>query len=438
MPGPCCADLERLLRGEPTDRSRFIPGCRSAIRGRVYQFDWVWDLQASPAQLWPYVSNTERLNRAATIPPCDITARKPSPHGGVRLFGQFRKAGFNNVWEEHPFEWIEGRRMGVLREYSEGVFRLADDRDRTGAVARRRHPADPPRAHRAAQSVGRLVARMEVGIRGRNAVEKVYRRIDALLTGKLGNPALVDAFEAAPALVHAQRQRLDRLLGELRNGGAVPVVTEKLGEFLANAPPQEVARIRPLALANHLGLDPDQVIFACLHAAQIGLVVLLWDLLCPVCRIPSEIKDSMKALRDHGHCEVCNLDFPLDFAKSVEMIFRASGNPCSELATYCIGGPDHSPHVAAQVRVGPGETIDLPLDLPNGFYKLRGPQLPFALEFRVHPEASGRRLELALGQQPSPTLGRNLRAGGQVVSLSNDSAQELVVRIERTAGLATL
>ena len=50
------------------------------------------------------------------------------------------------------------------------------------------------------------------------------------------------------------------------------------------------------------------------------------------------------------------LDFPLDFSKSVEMIFRA--NPeirDSDVATYCLGGPEHSPHVAAQVRVAPGE-----------------------------------------------------------------------------------
>ena len=50
--------------------------------------------------------------------------------------------------------------------------------------------------------------------------------------------------------------------------------------------------------------------------------MLLWDLLCPVCRISSEIKDTLRAIRDHGHCPACNLDYPLDFASSVELIFR--------------------------------------------------------------------------------------------------------------------
>src|SRR5207247_1386247 len=81
------------------------------------------------AQLWPYISNTERFNRAAGVPAVEFTAEvEPVEHAsgllpGVRRFGKFRKAGFTNAWHEHPFEWVEGQRMVVLREYSEGVFK---------------------------------------------------------------------------------------------------------------------------------------------------------------------------------------------------------------------------------------------------------------------------------------------------------------------------
>src|SRR5262249_58645011 len=127
----------------------------------------------------------------------------------------------------------------------------------------------------------------------------------------------------------------------------------------ARAPPQAVARIRPRPLARRLGLDPDKFTAACLHGARAGLLVLLWDILCPVCRIPSEVKETLRALREHGRCEACQIDFELDFANSVEMIFRAHPEVRdSELATYCVGGPAHSPHVAAQARVGPGERLD--------------------------------------------------------------------------------
>src|SRR5262249_29836363 len=151
----------------------------------------------------------------------------------------------------------------------------------------------------------------------------IYRRIDAALTGKLGNHTGVDPFEAPARLAGGRRRRLDVLLDRLTARGLDATVVERLGTFLAEAPAPEVARIRPLALAQRLDVDPDQLVAACLYGSRDGLLVMLWDILCPVCRVPAQIKDTLKAVREHDHCEACDLDFRLDFANSVEMIFRA-------------------------------------------------------------------------------------------------------------------
>jgi class 3 adenylate cyclase len=173
---------------------------------------------------------------------------------------------------------------------------------------------------------------------------------------------------------------------------------------------------------------------ACLHGARLGMLVLLWDILCPVCRIPSEVQESLKALRDHGRCDVCRLDYQLDFANSVEMIFRAHPElRDSELATYCVGGPAHSPHVVAQARLAPGERIELDLALAEGAYCLRGPQLPYTLEFRADAGARATRWDLLLSRSPGAGLPRVLKAGAQSLALTNDHNDELVVRVERTA-----
>jgi serine/threonine protein kinase/class 3 adenylate cyclase len=430
--GAMLHDLERLLRGEPTSIAVHprLPPCDP---DKLIQYDWTWDLEAAPHQLWPYISNTNRLNRAVDLPAVQFTSRAEFGRG-VRRFGQFRKLGITAVWEEHPFEWVEARRLGVLREFSQGPFEwvmtLMELAPRAGGGTRLMHRSRiAPRGW-----MGRTAAAVEIGLKARRAVDRVYRRIDAVLMGKLRAGGLVDPFEEPPPLSAARRRRLEKLLERLTTLGVDPLIAERLGDFLLLAPPQEAARIRPLALARRLALDPDQTVAACLYGAREGLLIPLWDILCPVCRIPSEIKDSLKAVRDHGRCEVCNLDFEQDFAGSVELIFRAHPEIReSELGTYCVGGPSHSPHVVAQVRVGAGERIELDLMLGEGAYRLRGPQLGFTLDFRVEPGASARRWDIDLARGLEPGLPRNLRTGGQHIVLSNGSSQELLGRVERTS-----
>ncbi len=466
-------DLERLLRGEPTS-IQVHPRLPECAPEKLWRFDWSWDLEASPERLWPHVSNTERLNRAVGLPAVEFRA-EPDPAGGSRRFGKFRKAGFTNIWREHPFEWIEGRRMGVLREYSQGVFKwlatMTELKPRPGGGTTLLHQVRiEPRGW-----LGSLVAAVEVGIKGRRTVERVYRRIDAFLTGQEPSPSplpalppqvgegsgggagelgpLADPFEKTAGLSRGRRRRLDHLLDKLIDFQVEPAVVEQLGEFLLHASDQDVARIRPLALARRLGLDTDQVITACLHGAREGLLILLWDILCPVCRIPAAIQDTLRALADHGHCDACNLDFELDFANSVEVIFRVHPEiRGSELGTYCIGGPVHFPHVVAQIRMSPGEPFELDLGLSEGTYRLRSPQLPYALDFEVRPGAARTRWDIPLGAgQKTDTANRGngetdidtgsspflvqpppLQAGRQLLVLSNNSTQELLVRLERT------
>ena len=80
----------------------------------------------------------------------------------------------------------------------------------------------------------------------------------------------------------------------------------------------------------------------------------------------------------------------------------------------------------AQVRVAPGERIELDLALPEGAYRLRGPQLAWSIDFRVQSSAPIRRWDLNLAGAPSPDFPRELRSGGQVLVLANEGGRELL------------
>jgi serine/threonine protein kinase/class 3 adenylate cyclase len=439
-------DLERLFRGEPASMALHP---RLPEAAHVLEYDWTWELASSPQDLWPYVSNTERLNRAAGIPAMHFRTEAGPKSGGaevappVQRYGSFRAAGVLNAWREHPFEWVEGKRLGVLREYSQGVLKwLASTTELTpragGGCTLTHRVRVEPRGF-----LGRVAAAVEVGFKGRRHLEAVYRRIDAYLRGQLQGPARLDPFEGPARLTHAQKRRLQEHLVALLDKQVPEDVVRPLGDFLENAPSQEVARIRPLALARRLGVDAGGMVAACLHGARQGLFQLLWDILCPLCRIPAGIVETLRALEEHGHCEACQAEFALDFASSVEMIFRVHPEiRVCETRTYCIGGPAHSPHVVAQVRINAGERFDLELALPEGTYRVRGPQLPHAVDFQVAAGAFLSRWLLQVprdfagarqGEAATPAEGARLRAGQQRLVLFNGHTEELVVRVERTA-----
>jgi serine/threonine protein kinase/class 3 adenylate cyclase len=421
-------ELERLLRGEPTSIIAH-PQLPERDPSKTVSHEFVWELESSPQQLWPYCSNTERWNRAIGLPAVQYRTEYDEADAKTDRFAEATVLGLKMAWQEHPFEWIEARRYGVLREYSQGPLKwflsVVDLEPRLGGGTRLvHHIYVEPR---------NLLARTAFAVQmamTRRAMEKAYRRIDAALTGKLGNPHLVDPFEEDAKVSSTQRKRVEQKVEQLVARGVDTRVAEQLGEFLLHAPAQEVARIRPLALARRLELNPEQVVAACLHGVREGLLVLYWDLLCPLCRIPSQMVDTLRALKEHGHCEACHLDYELDFAQSVEMIFRAHPEIReSELGIFCIGGPAHSPHVVAQVRVAAGEHCNLELALVEGAYRLRGPQLPYARDFQVRENAPQTQWEVRLRQNPGSPV---LKAGRQVLTLLNDTPRELVVRIERT------
>jgi eukaryotic-like serine/threonine-protein kinase len=427
-------DLDALRLGKPTDLA-IHPRLPDCDRSKVLHFEFRWDLESSARQLWPLVTNTDRLDRALGFSPVTYQTRY-EPGRGVRTFAEGRKAGMPEVGEEYPYEWVEPRRMGILREYTLGPFKWlvssVELLPRPGGGTTLIHSL---RLEPSTWTI-RFGSRWGVGVGMRKSLEKVYRRIDATLKGQRqrGLSAGVDPFEEPARMPAAARKRLEILMDRLIERGVDVAVVDQLAEHVAAGSAQQVARIRPLTLASQFDLDSDQVVAACLHGAREGLLELHWDLLCPVCRISAQVTDTLREIAEHAHCQACHLDFKLDFANSIELIFRAHPEIReAELGTYCIGGPAHSPHVVAQMRVAPGERIELDLALPEGSYGLRGPQLPWSADFLVQKNAPCGRWEINLVAGPSSVRPTALRPGAQTLALHNTDERELLIRIERTA-----
>jgi class 3 adenylate cyclase len=77
-------------------------------------------------------------------------------------------------------------------------------------------------------------------------------------------------------------------------------------------------------------------------------------------------------MKQRAHCEVCNIDFSANFDRSVELTFRIS--PAIrrlEDRSFCVGGPQVTPHIVAQQLLAAGDQRCVALPLEEGRYRLR-------------------------------------------------------------------
>ncbi len=425
-------DLQKLQRGEVTSVLAH-PLLPDLSTGRLATFSYSWELSCSPEQLWPYVSNTERLNRAINLPAVQFSIQQVESTVR-RQMAEVRFAGMRMQWQEHAFEWIEGRRMSVLREFQRGPLRWM-----TSVVQlHRRADGGTTLTHSFKASCrhipGLLFIKFQMNAVTRRALDRVYRRIDTVLQNRHSSNVPQDAFEETRPLKTRAHRLLEQITQRMSRQNVDQAALLKVTDYVRSASAQDVSRIRPRALARILDLPPDKLIDICLRGVPEGLFEIKWDVICPSCRIAAQTQDSIANIRKHERCEACDFDFEVDFATSVELILRASANiRDSESGQFCIGGPAHSPHVVSQTRVAPEETVQLGLELSAGRYVLRGPQLPFSIQLIVTPESGEEKMLVNLSERTTPNSSIELRTDRQLITIVNPGATEIVLRIERTA-----
>jgi serine/threonine protein kinase len=148
---------------------------------QTYAFEW--ELQSSPDALWPFVSNTEKMNRATGLAPVrfeieSVGARTPESPATT---GMQRVAGLQLKWREHPYEWIEGSRHVVLRVFEKGVLRwyvaeVTLERTAGGGTKLRNTIRLEPRGF-----LAKILSKWEIGVKCRRKLDAVYTRLDRVL-----------------------------------------------------------------------------------------------------------------------------------------------------------------------------------------------------------------------------------------------------------------
>jgi class 3 adenylate cyclase len=400
------------------------------VPARDLSYRFLWQLEASPEALWPYVADTNRFNRETGAPEVvpDAAAGSPPP-GGRRL--RLRAAGRSIPFEEAPFEWVRPRRFGVERRYGAGpiatmrVLVELEPRAEGGTTLAYGIRATPRGA------LGKPLAAIVLGRVARRRFEQAFRRYDRLALEGGGTAERPPAARAR--LVPGGRERLRRAGDSLREQGLDRALVGRLSALVEEADDLDVARLRPYALADGWGAQRRETLELCLCATRAGLLESRWEVLCPYCRGPAQGSATLAGLGGDVHCEACGIDVGLDFERSVELVFHPSaGIRDLAVASYCLGGPQTTPHVVAQQRLAAGERRTVRLALEPGAYRVRAGGVAATGLLAV---ADGGAAEAALVVDAESVAPRDglLLAPLSDLTLENETGEERLVLAERTA-----
>lgn len=423
-------EIESILRRE-TVALEAHPRLPEHNAQSVVSETYEWLLTSSPQQLWPYISDTDRLNQAMGLPAPQF---ETIPHvtEGLQTTAKVNMGPFEMRWREHAFEWIEGQRMSVLREFENGPFEWFSSTVQATPTIEGKTRLTHELKFQPRGIMGSMLANFETRWKSRRALHRIYERIDRSLQGKLESQ-LADAFADQSRMSNKCRARLEQRLEELNKSGVDLAITQAFGDFLIASAPQTLSRIKPYELAEILSLTDDQAIKLCLRAAKAGILTIAWQILCPVCQTAAGIESTLKELEKHAACDACQLDFDLDFSSSVELAFAVHPEiKRAEQKTFCIGGPARKPHIAAQIRLEPYERLELELTLEPGDFVVKSRQLAFNQRLRVTTNAAPNRAELRFGDNAERKFTPVLRQGKQLLTLANESENALLLRLERT------
>ena len=374
------------------------------------------DCQSSRAAMYGRLIDTARLNRAIGNPHIEATPIEGKE--GARFLIRGKLGGVPVRYEEHPFEWEEGRFFSFYRVLRGGPGRSVRTRYEFSDVG----------------SGARVVVRVEATPRllltwpivwaattmGVAPLVRYIRKVDEELSQVSLAPV------SPPQIEREQVRKFQASLLEKHDSSLV----EKLLAHVSTADELDLVAIRPFELADRWGVDRVAMLRLCLSAVPAALLELRWSMLCPSCRTSAQEILSLEEVGEQAHCHACDLRFGVDLDRAVEARFLPHPAVRSvDERPMCVAGPMFVPHVLAQVVVPTREAVTLRAPAELGRYRAFARGGGSTLIFVSEDGAPSAHLVLS-ETSLSPTQ-IEVRPGADV-TVENEEGPPRHVKIERT------
>jgi class 3 adenylate cyclase len=229
-------------------------------------------------------------------------------------------------------------------------------------------------------------------------------------------------------------------------GSADATAMAALKSLVENGSDRELNNLNPIAFAAAKGLKEDTVIDALLHASNVGLFDLCWNMVCRACGGVLETGSALKALdRTQYFCSFCVVDCEPTLDELVEVAFTvnprirriAAHNPNElPLAEYVsqifwgsgVDTPENVIELIEQVTLDaielePGERAAMSLSLPRGNVMVFDPVSHSTRFLEVEGEETHERRNISvIFKEPHTHAGKTTLQPGPVrIALENKS-----------------
>lgn len=392
--------------------------------GRQQLHTWEFKLKASPAGLWPYLSDTNKLLKKLGATPVHLTSLSRNTPKGYLELGHNKLKSYA-TWQEEPYSWETPYRFQMRRDYKLGL--LKELRTSFECI-----PTD---------FGTRLIARIWLTPSSFTVSSFIKLYTSYILKRRLGR--YLDRVEEAllqdlkpyeiskpKKLVRGADRKLDRLTRELIDASKRRRIVSRLIELMRQADDEELERIHPYSLAEYWGEKKYSVLNVFLHAAKLDILDFSWDVCCPKCKSPKNNFRKMKKARVHLYCEDCESDYTMDFNRNTHLVFRP--HPLIRKIpdkNYCLGGPGTKPHRVIQQTLGIGDERYPQLKLDVGTYLFRTHNHEGHLVFHVREEGAD---NINIFITDSELEGQEITISRKPnLSINNHSSENLVCFIDK-------
>jgi class 3 adenylate cyclase len=318
---------------------------------------WTFDLPGTPAALWPFISDTSRMNRALG------TAEMTFTEKDGKRYGSAKPGGVRHEWLEVPWNWIAEQWLTSLRVYERGFMKAV-------YAIHRLDPIDTgTRLYLYFGTVPRGAFGSALIRLGFPTLERAYKRVLPELAAQIDRlrPQVLQL--PPPDLTEDAAARLAAGAQQLRAEGLDAKYVDALVDYIRTGDDADLHRIQIRERARTWKLDEEELLRTALHATRAGLLDLSWDTICPHCRGMRGETGKLSEVTAEAHCDVCVADFRTDQVESIEVTFRVhpSIRDVPE-RLYCSAEPATKDFVRVQAMVAPGETITVKPHLAAGRY----------------------------------------------------------------------